>query len=99
MNSKPNDFRDDASTRNEGHPLRALSEIEFAALGGNKTVFVRTISAKDLADFVPEASAMPEDVQFQLIMAADGAPLLVADNFRAVSDWLSENEVVQVYRH
>ena len=81
------------------HPLKALSAPEFAALGGDRTVFVRSIRAGLLARFVPEAKNMPEDMVFQLVMGADGSPLLVADNEQAVKDWLSEADVVRVPRH
>lgn len=81
------------------HPLRSLSAEEFAALGGENTVFVRSITARELAEFLPEAEAMPGDVQFQLIMAANGAPILVTDSATALSDWFDQNEFNQVQRH
>lgn len=99
MNNKPDNFSSPPEKASHTHPLKALSALEFAALGADRMVFVRTISADLLASFVPEASSMPEDMIFQLIMGADGSPLLVADNSQAVSDWLSEAEVVQVLRH
>ena len=84
---------------NNAHPLRYLSADEFAALGGDNTVFVRTISAKQLAEFLPEAKSMPDDVQFQLIMGADGAPILITDSQTALADWFENNDFSQVQRH
>jgi len=99
MENKPDISRPDCTSGNSYHPLRALSGSEFAALGGAGTVFVRKISAKQLASFVPEANAMPEDIILQMIMAADGVPLLIADNKEVVADWLNDNEVIEVLRH
>lgn len=81
------------------HPLRNLSAEEFAVLGGDKTVFIRSISVKELASFLPEASNMPDDVQFQMIMGANGVPILITDSTAAISDWFEHNEVRQVFRH
>jgi len=81
------------------HPLRNLSEDEFAALGGKNMVFVRSISARELALFLPEAKSMPGDVQFQMIMAANGSPILVSDNQSALLDWFEQNDFDQVQRH
>ncbi len=99
MNNKPDSFRNSPGNAKLVHPLKALSAPEFAALGGDRMVFVRSIRAEILAGFVPEAKDMPEDMIFQLIMGADGNPLLVADNEQAVSDWLGEADVIQVPRH
>ncbi len=81
------------------HPLRQLSAEEFAALGGDRIVFVRSISARELTDFVPEAKTMPADLQFQLVMGADGVPILITDSSSTLSDWLETNDVECVQRH
>lgn len=81
------------------HPLAHLSADEFAALGGGQTVFIRTISAGDLATFIPEAKTMPAQVQFQLIMGADGEAVLITDSQNALREWLQNNEVNQVLVH
>ena len=99
MDNKADFSRNELTVGDIAHPLKSLSEPEFAALGGDKTVFVRTISAGELARFLPQAQVMPEDARFELIMAADGVPLLVSDDKEAVAAWLAENEVIQVLRH
>ncbi len=99
MNNKPDNLRNSSAGTKPVHPLKTLSAPEFAALGGDRMVFVRSIRAELLAGFVPEAKAMPDDMVFQLIMGADGNPLLVADNEQAIADWLSEADVVRVLRH
>ncbi len=86
-------------TPHEGHPLRSISEEDFVDLGVGHVVFVRSISAGNLKTFVPEAQSMPADVQFQMIVAANGAPVLIADNREAIEDWFEQNSVRSVLRH
>lgn len=81
------------------HPLKSLNAEQFAALGGNRVVFTRMISGAELTPIVPEASDMPEDAIFHLVMAANGAPMMVSDNLEALNGWLGENEVEVAQRH
>jgi len=82
-----------------GHPLKTLTEGQFADLGGQHVVFVRKISAGKLADIVPEAGSMPEDALYHLVMAANGSPMMVSDSESSVNDWIDDNnvEVAQVH--
>lgn len=80
-------------------PLKAMSEQEFAALGADTVVFLRSISGEHLASFIPEAKTTPEDAQFQMIMSADGALVLVTDNDEAIDSWLEDRDVTLVQRH
>lgn len=80
-------------------PLSAMSEEEFAALGAEGVVFARPISGIELARFIPEARNVPEDAVFQMVMSADGSPVLVTDNKDTVFDWLEDSDVTLVQRH
>lgn len=80
-------------------PLSAMSKEEFAALGADGVVFARPISGVELASFIPEAQNVPEDAVFQMVMSADGSPVLVTDNADAIFDWLDDNDVTLVQRH
>lgn len=82
-----------------GELSRAMSAQEFAALGADSIVFRRPITGAELAAFVPQARIAPDDAVFSMIMAADGAPVLVTDNDEAIAEWLDENEVTLVTRH
>jgi len=79
--------------------LRLMSDEEFAALGAETIVFARPISVADLAQFVPQAKIAPVDAMLQMVVAADGAPVLVTDNDEAISDWLEDHSVTLVQRH
>jgi len=80
-------------------PLKAMSAEEFAALGANSALFLRQITGDQLASFIPEATGAPEDGVFQMIMSADGAPILVTDSTDAVYAWLDDNHITLVQRH
>ncbi len=88
-----------AMINSKENSLRNLSADEFAALGGEDTVFVRSITARELARFLPEAKTMPGDLKFQMVMAANGSPILVTDSQVALSDWFEQNDFDQVQRH
>lgn len=81
------------------HPLKSLDAQQFAALGGDHVVFTRTISGTDLSEIVPEASDMPGDATFHLVMAANGAPMMVSDSVEALHEWIGKNEVEVAPRH
>jgi hypothetical protein len=74
---------------NAGHSLRDLTAAQFMALGGNAIVYVRPIKGDALAEMIgnPEIDGESE---FQLVVSADGSPLLVADNEESVAEWLSD---------
>jgi hypothetical protein len=74
---------------NIGHPLRSLTAAQFMALGGNAIVYVRPIKGSDLAEMTGNPE-IDENGQFQLVVAADGSPLLVADSEESVAEWLSD---------
>lgn len=94
-----NEHADTGAENGPIHPLKLLSERQFAALGGDHVVFVRTISAGDLAALVPEAAHMPEETEFHLVMAANGAPMMVSDNEQSLNEWISEQSVEVALRH
>jgi len=80
-------------------PVKTMSAQEFAALGADSAVFAREITGDQLSQFIPEAEGAPEDGIFQMIMSADGSPVLVTDNDAAVYEWLEHNDIVLVQRH
>lgn len=96
---KQNPVLKSQTSNDQTNPLRHLSEEDFATLGVGSVVFVRTISAADLKDFVPEAASMPDDIQFQMIVGADGTPVLITDNGEAMDDWFDQNQVELLPRH
>ena len=68
------------------------------ALGGNAVVYVRPIAVDKLTEFLDEDELTGSD-GYQIVVAADGSPLLVADSTEAVEDWLSDKNYGIVALH
>lgn len=73
--------------------LKALSAAEFAALGAEHVVFIRRIGGDELARIFPDIADVSALDELNLLMAADGSPVLVTDSDAALSDWLSDHDV------
>ena len=83
------------------NPLRHLTPAQFMALGGNAVVYVKSIKGEKLADLIAEGEVDGEEAarEFQIVVSADGSPLLVADSEEAVEEWLSDKNVGIVALH
>lgn len=81
------------------NPLRHLTAAQFMALGGNAVVYIRSIKGNKLGEFMDDVAEEAADLEFQLVVSADGQPLLVADTTDAVNDWLSDKNFGIVALH
>jgi hypothetical protein len=81
------------------NPLRHLTAAQFMALGGNAVVFIRSIKGKKLGEFMDDVADEVAEEDFQLVVSADGQPLLVADTPEAVTEWLSDKNLGIVALH
>ena len=81
------------------NPLRHLTAAQFMALGGNAVVYIRPITGKKLGEFMEDVADEPAETEFQLVVSADGQPLLVADSQEAVAEWLSDKNLGIVALH
>ena len=93
MEDRANNAPDDI-----GHPLKSLTAAQFMALGGNAIVYVRPIRGAALAEMIGNPE-IDEDSEFQLVVAADGSPLLVTDTEESVAEWLSDKNLGIVTVH
>ena len=80
------------------HPLKELTAAQFMALGGNAIVYIRPIKGAALAEMM-DTPDLDEEQDFQLVVSADGSPLLVADSEESVVEWLSDKEFGIVALH
>jgi len=80
------------------NPLRHLTPAQFMALGGNAVVYIKPIKGDKLAQLMAEPD-FDSDEEFQLVVSADGSPLLVADSPEAVAEWLSDKDYGIVALH
>ena len=74
------------------HPLKLLTEAQFAALGGDAVAYVRPIRGAILGTMIHDAEFEPQS-DYQLVMSADGTPLLVTDTEDGVLDWLGDKNL------
>jgi len=83
------------------NPLRHLTPAQFMALGGNAVVYVRSITGEKLADIIEQGEIDDAEAsrEFQIVVSADGSPLLVADSEEAVEEWLSDKNLGIVALH
>lgn len=76
----------------DAHPLRQLTEAQFAALGGSAVAYIKPVSGALLSRMIRDAQ-FDEDELYQLVMSADGTPLMVADTEDAVAEWLGDKNL------
>ncbi|MBU1333245.1 MAG: DUF1150 family protein [Devosia sp.] len=74
------------------HPLKSLTEAQFAALGGDAVAYVRPVSGAMLSTMIQD-TPFEDEADYQLVMSADGTPLLVTDTEDAVLDWLGDKNL------
>lgn len=72
--------------------LSALSIDEFKELGSAELVYRRKMSRDELLQFIPDLKNAPKDQSFDLLMAANGDPILVTDQSQVISNWLDEHD-------
>ncbi|HEY8576804.1 MAG TPA: DUF1150 family protein [Devosia sp.] len=73
-------------------PLKLLTRAQFAALGGDAVAYVRPISGAILSTMITDAE-FDHFSDYQLVMSADGTPLLVTDSEDGVLDWLGDKNL------
>ena len=94
-------MQDRPEETNFDNPLRHLTPAQFMALGGNAVVYVKTIKGAKLSEIMAEDDLDDGEAEedFQIVVSADGSPLLVADSEEAVADWLSDKNYGIVALH
>jgi len=90
--------RDETIVENAAHPLKSLTAAQFMALGGSAVAYVRSVKGAVLSEMLSQ-EGFDFDADYQLVMSADGTPLMVADTQDAVQDWLSERNLGVVALH
>ncbi len=94
-------MQDRPEQTNFDNPLRHLTPAQFMALGGNAVVYVKTIKGSKLNEIMAEDDLDDGESEedFQIVVSADGSPLLVADSEEAVAEWLSDKNYGIVALH
>ena len=82
-----------------GNALKQLTPAQFMALGGNAVVYVRPITGAVLSGMMVGGDDIAPESEFQLVVSADGSPLMVGDSEEAVADWLADRNYGVVSLH
>ena len=90
--------RDETIVEPAANPLKSLTAAQFMALGGNAVAYVRPIKGDVLSEMLSQ-EGFDFESDYQLVMSADGTPLMVADTQEAVNDWLAERNLGVVAVH
>ncbi len=80
------------------HPLKMLTRAQFAALGGDAVVYVRPVRGAILSAMIKDTQ-FDDTADYQLVMSADGTPLLVTDTEDAVEEWLGDKNLGMATLH
>jgi hypothetical protein len=83
---------DEAAAQALIHPLKSLTRAQFAALGGDAVAYVKAVNGSVLSRMIHDAE-FDDATEYQLLMSADGTPLLVTDTADAVTDWLGDKNL------
>jgi hypothetical protein len=86
------DKRNSEDAIDAANPLKHLTRAQFAALGGDAVAYVKPVSGLVLATMIHDAQ-FDGLTQYQLVMSADGTPLMVADTAEAVTEWLTDQNI------
>lgn len=74
------------------NPLKHLTRAQFAALGGDAVAYIKPVTGLVLSTMIHDAE-FDGATQYQLVMSADGTPLMVADTTEAVTEWLGDQNI------
>ncbi|MHA6299643.1 DUF1150 family protein [Devosia sp. CAU 1758] len=86
------DKRNNEDAIDAANPLKHLTRAQFAALGGDAVAYVKPVSGLVLTTLI-EDTQFDGLTQYQLVMSADGTPLMVADTTEAVTEWLTDQNI------
>ena len=86
------DKRNSEGALDAANPLKHLTRAQFAALGGDAVAYIKPVSGLVLSTMISDAE-FDGATQYQLVMSADGTPLMVADTAEAVTEWLGDQNI------
>ncbi len=86
------DKRNSDAAVETANPLKTLTRAEFAALGGDAVAYVKRVDGTLLSGMIHDAE-FDAMTLYQLVMSADGTPLMVSDSSDAVNEWLGDQSI------
>jgi hypothetical protein len=80
-------------------PKTIMSEIEFAALGGESLAYIRTVPDDEAEVLAREIGVPVSGIQLFSVHGADGRRLAIADSFATAAASASEHDLETVRVH
>lgn len=76
-----------------------LTQAEFAALGNGQVAYLKAMTSDELARIFPQAPHIEPGLNLFALLAADGAPILVADSAEVATANAWEHDLRMVSLH
>jgi hypothetical protein len=73
-----------------------LSDFEFGALGTGKVGYIRKMNSNRLNELYPNLSEIAPNIDVWTLFAADGQPILLADERSTAIEAASSNDIMPV---
>ncbi len=86
------DKRNSETAVDPDNTLKTLTRAQFAALGGEAVAYIKPVTGMVLSTMIHDAE-FDAGTEYQLVMSADGTPLMVSDSAEAVSEWLGDQSI------
>ena len=83
----------------ENSERQIMNAETFAGLGGGKVAYVRSLKSDQAKSLFPGLPPVAPDLQLWALLAADGTPIMLADNREAVIMNAHENDLEMVSIH
>lgn len=77
----------------------ALTDEQFANLGGGHVAYVKAMLSDDVARIFPQAPAIQKGLRLFALLAADGSPIMLTDSRDAAIANAWEHELQPVSLH
>lgn len=78
-------------TQNVGN-LKTMTRQQFVDYRATDLVYVRGLNKDQLLALIPDIGATSSVDTFWVLIAANGRPIMVTDQYEALDDWLLDNE-------
>ena len=81
------------------HPTFAMSDEQFAKLGGGHVAYVKAMLSDEVARLFPQAPPIQPGLKLFALLAADGTPIMLTDSKDAAIANAWEHELRPVSVH
>ena len=81
------------------HDIKTISPEAFAQLGGGEVAYMKTLRSEEVHELFPQAPEIAPGYELWALLAADGTPIVLADNPNAVMANAAEHDLMMVSVH